>query len=173
MWVVAVLNARGVARWTLRGRRNHPSVGLWVIGLGSLLVVLLALGLEAYGSAIHRYWLWGPTRLPWTWQGAPLSCVVGWGTVSVVCLMAATPALINKHPTPRGPSPLPVLIWVAVNLLFLISAVRHGLWEVAAVVAAGVTWPVASLLAWWGIQLRNARHGDRGMPARINSAQQP
>jgi len=104
--------------------------------------------LEPYGSEIHRYWLWGQTRLPVTWHGAPLTSLFGWGTISVVCLIAGTPALVNKHPRPPEPSGWPVLIWVAINLLFLLAALRQGFMDVVIVVVFGLLWPVWLLVQW-------------------------
>lgn len=156
LWVVAVLNARGVVRWGLRNRSDHPSHGLRVIGLSAVLVVVLAAGLEPYATVVHRHWLWGPTRLPFTWHGAPISCLFGWGTVSLVALIAAVPVLVNKHPAPKGPRPGPLLIWVAINGLFLTAGVVRGLPDVALVTGLGLVWPVW-LLAGAGLQLLRSR----------------
>jgi len=155
LWVIAVLNARGVVRWGLRNRAGHPSHGLRVIGLSTGLVVLMATGLEPYATVVHRLWLWGPTRLPFDWHGVPISCLVGWGTVSLIALMAAMPALINKHPTPPGPRPEPLLIWVSVNGLFVLSGMIRDLPDVAVVSGVGLIWPIL-LLAQAGAEALRA-----------------
>jgi amino acid transporter len=163
LWVVAVLNARGVARWALRNRSEHPSHGLRVIGVGALLVVVLALGLEPYATEVRRHWLWGPTRLPFSWHGAPISCLFGWGSVSLVALMAVVPPLVNKHPVPKGPRPEPLLIWVAINGLFLIAGISHRLTDVALVTGVGLIWPMWLLVGAAAPLLRS--RGNPQVPA--------
>jgi hypothetical protein len=149
LWVVALLNARGTARWLLRRVPDHSSRGLWTLGLSVLLVVWLTLGLEPYGSEIHRHWLWARTRLPVTWHGAPLTALFGWATVSLVALLAATPALLSKHPHPPPPGPQPAILWLAINGILGVAALTHGLVDVAVVVGAGLLWP-AWTLVWRG-----------------------
>src|SRR5437899_7727823 len=46
LWLVVIVNSRGVARLILRPWRKTTYYGFWVIGLASLLAVLLDTGLE-------------------------------------------------------------------------------------------------------------------------------
>src|SRR5436190_5047197 len=48
LWLVAIFNARGVARLILRPWRRTQNYGWWLIGLTGLLVVLFDLALEPF-----------------------------------------------------------------------------------------------------------------------------
>ncbi len=150
LWVVLLLNARGVARLILEPRARHRNHGWHVIGLAAGLMLLMSLALEPFASVVHHYWLWGETRLPFTWQGAPLSALVAWGVVSVIGLMAATPALIDKHPRPARPSTDALWMWVLLSLLLAAGTAVAGLWIPAGVAAANAL----LALAMFGIARR-------------------
>ncbi|MCU0787703.1 MAG: carotenoid biosynthesis protein [Verrucomicrobia bacterium] len=150
LWVVLLLNARGVARLILEPRARHRNHGWHVIGLAAGLMLLMSLALEPFASVVHHYWLWGETRLPLTWQGAPLSALVGWGVVSVIGLMAATPALIDKHPRPARPSTDALWMWVLLSLLLAAGTAVAGLWIPAGAAAANAL----LALAMFGIARR-------------------
>lgn len=119
------------------GASKHPNHGYHLLGFSVLLVVVMAMAIEPFASTGHRYWLWGETRLPVTWQGVPLSCLFAWGAVSVIASFAATPFLIDKHPRPIPPSREPAWIWALLNGLFALGAAVHGLWP--ATILAGVS----------------------------------
>jgi hypothetical protein len=138
LWVVLLLNARGVARLLLERRARHRNHGTNIIGLTALLMAVMALVLEPFASVAHHYWLWGETRLPITWQGAPLSALFAWGVVSVISLMLATPALLDKHPRPAPPSTDALLMWILMNLLFGAGTAVAGLRLPAGVALANV-----------------------------------
>jgi len=72
IWVVAILNSRGVVRLILRPWRKIRSYGFWLIGLTALLTMLFDLAFDPFASRVKHYWLWVPTKFPLTWQGAPL-----------------------------------------------------------------------------------------------------
>jgi uncharacterized membrane protein len=55
LWIVVVVNGRGVARLIMRPWRKTNYYGFWVIGLTCVLAVLLDLSLEPFASARH-YW---------------------------------------------------------------------------------------------------------------------
>jgi uncharacterized membrane protein len=136
LWIVAVVNSRGVARLILRPWRKGPNYGLWLIGLSALLVVLLDLGLEPFSTNLKRYWFWNPTKIPFDWYTTPLVNFVGWAVTALLILAFATPALINKKPVKFPPDYYPLALWLMLNVLFLTGAALHRLWAAAAVIAA-------------------------------------
>ena len=69
MWLVLIINARGVARLMLFGWRTSRNYGLWVIGFACLLVVLFDLALEPFAIHTKHYWLWSASKsvVSWDW----------------------------------------------------------------------------------------------------------
>jgi uncharacterized membrane protein len=128
IWVVAILNSRGVARLILRPWRKVRSYGFWLIGLTALLTTGFDLALDPYAARVERYWLWLPTKFPATWQGAPLVNFLSWATVALLMLAFVTPALINKNPVRRPPDFHPLAVWLGALLLFGLASAQHGMW---------------------------------------------
>jgi len=152
LWVIIVLNSRGVARLILRPWRKLRNYGFWLIGITTLLVVLLDLALEPFATHVKGYWLWLPTTLSLTWYGAPLTNSLGWLVTTLLILAFATPSLINKQSRSRKAPPdlHPLVAWLLALALFATGAITHQLW-----LAAGfcvVTGIVATVIA-----LRGAR----------------
>jgi len=132
LWVVVVLNSRGVARLILRPWRKTRTYGFWLMGLTAGLVVAFDLALEPFASFIKRYWLWTPTQFPLTWQGAPLANFLAWGVVTLLMLAFITPLLINKQLSKRSsPDFHPLVIWLGSLAFFGIAAAQHALWPLA------------------------------------------
>lgn len=150
LWACAVLNSRGVARLILRPWRKVRVYGFYVIGLSAVLVVLFDLGLEPFATYLKSFWLWTPTKLPFTWYTAPMVNFLAWGMIAVLVLAFATPSLIDKKRTKHPPDFQPLLLWVLFNALFLTGACTYELWTAAAVIAVS-TFVVTTLA------LRNAR----------------
>ncbi|MGH7980801.1 MAG: carotenoid biosynthesis protein, partial [Limisphaerales bacterium] len=120
VWVVIILNSRGMARLMLRPWRKNRSYGYRVIALSALLVVLFDLALEPFAFRVKHLWLWLPTALPVTWQGAPIINFIAWGAVTLLILVFVTPALIVKKPRSRqGPELHPLCLWVGAVALFV------------------------------------------------------
>jgi uncharacterized membrane protein len=136
IWVIAILNSRGVARLILRGQRRKPNYGFWVIGLTILLVVLLELSFEPYATQVKEYWSWKPTKIRSDWYGTPWVNFLGWAVTSLVILLFVTPALINKSPVPSPPAYHSLVIWELFGLLFLTAEIVHHLWAVTALSAS-------------------------------------
>src|SRR5205823_11319015 len=63
IWVVAVLNSRGIARLLLRRYRTATNYGLWVLALTVLLAIVFELSFEPFATVVRHYWSWKPTRL--------------------------------------------------------------------------------------------------------------
>lgn len=135
VWVIAVLNARGVARLIMRPWRKLRIYGYWIMGLTALLTLLFDFGLEPYATRFNHYWLWRPTKLPFDWYGTPLSNFLGWLVTVVLALAFATPALMKKKPTKSRLNYHPLIVWVALNVLFIAASVSEHLWLAAAVSA--------------------------------------
>ena len=128
IWIVAVLNSRGVVRLILRPWRKIRSYGFWLIGLTAVLTMLFDLAFDPFASRVKHYWLWLPTKLPVTWQGAPLVNFFSWAAVTLLMLMLVTPALINKNPARSVPDYHPLAVWLGAILLFGTASAMHGMW---------------------------------------------
>jgi uncharacterized membrane protein len=137
IWIVTILNSRGVARLILRPWRKTKTYGFWLIGLTSALTMLFALTLDPFASRIKHYWFWTPTKFPLTWQGASLVDFFGWAIVTLLILAFITPALINKKLSKHSsPDFHPLFVWLGCILIFGAAATTGGLWPVVAVDAA-------------------------------------
>lgn len=134
IWIIALLNARGVARLMLKPWRKLKHYGFWVIGVAAALVVLFDLALEPFATRVNGYWVWLPTKFPWTWNGMPLINSLGWALVAILTLAFATPAMINKHSRSRKlPQDFhPLIVWVLLLALFGTGAALHQLWSALA-----------------------------------------
>jgi uncharacterized membrane protein len=152
IWVVAILNARGVARLILRPWRMMRTYGFRLIGLTTGLSLAFELAWEPFATRARHYWLWTPTRFPFDWYGAPLTDFVAWTGTVLLMLAFATPALINKKPARFPPDFHPLLVWVLLNLLFATVAAAHHFWMAAVFSAALalVTTLLAGRAARWG-----------------------
>jgi uncharacterized membrane protein len=133
IWVIAILNSRGVARLILRPWRKLRAYGFWLIGLTVVLTVLFDLSMEPFVTRVKHYWFWNPTRFPITWYGAPLVNFLGWLVSTLLILAFVTPALIDKRqrPAKRPPDYYPLVVWLLANALFATGAFTHRLWPAA------------------------------------------
>jgi len=132
IWVVVVLNSRGVARMILRPWRKFRDYGLRVIGLTTILSVLLDAAMEPYASQVRHYWIWEPMRV--NWLGVLLSNSLGWLLTALLILAFATAVLIDKRlrsihqPTDY----CPLALWLSALTLFIAGDLTRGLWVNAA-----------------------------------------
>ena len=138
VWIIVILNARGVARLILKPWRKLKNYGFWVIGVAAALVVLFDLALEPFATRVNGYWVWLPTKFPWTWNGMPLINSLGWALVALITLAFATPSLINKHSRSRKLPPdfHPLIVWVLLLTLFGTGAAMNQLWAALALCIA-------------------------------------
>jgi uncharacterized membrane protein len=148
IWVVAVLNSRGVARLILRPRLETPNYGLWVFGLTVALCVLFDFGLEPFATQGRHYWFWSPTKLGLTWYGAPVTNFLAWGVVTMLMLAFVTPPVINKRHARLPADFHPLIVWLLLNQLFVVGALEQQLWRAAGF--AFLTNVVAAAFAVWG-----------------------
>lgn len=145
LWLVAVLTGRGVGRLVLRGWRTAPDYGFRLLGLGVLLVLLFAAGLEPFATRVNHFWHWPAGEHGPDWYGAPVFDFVGWALTALLMFIFATPALLNKRPAPPAPDYYPLAVWVLAELLFATGAVARQLWATAAL--AGVSGVSVTFLA--------------------------
>jgi putative membrane protein len=129
IWIVAVLNSRGVARLVLRPWRKIRAYGFWLIGLTAVLTALFDVAFDPFAWFVRHYWIWRETKMLVTWQGAPLSNFFGWFIVTLLMLAFVTPVLINKQLSKRSaPDFHPLAVWLGAILIFALGAALHGLW---------------------------------------------
>ena len=134
LWIIAILNSRGVARLILRPWRKIRTYGFWLVGLTAALTVLFDVGLEPFAARVKHFWIWQPTRFPFTWHSAPLVNFLGWLVTTLLILAFATPALINKQPRQKKSLPdyHPLVLWLSALALFGVGAAAHQLWPAVA-----------------------------------------
>jgi hypothetical protein len=148
LWVVAIFNARGTARLMLRPWRKVKNYGYWLIGLTATLAVAFDFALEPFACRVKHYWLWQPTKLSLTWQGATPLNFLGWAFVSLLILAFASPSLIRKQPaSSKKPDLHPLMLWLGALLGFATSSASAGLWWPVGVDAA-----IAAVTAWFAIR---------------------
>jgi len=121
LWVILILNSRGVARRLLRRLRGAPGYGFWVLSLTAFLVM----GLEASAFAVNQSSTDEAVSRQW---GKPWSHLAVWTSLVLASLALATPALINKSPLEREPRTEPMVIWLAMDIVVLTDAARRGIW---------------------------------------------
>jgi len=137
LWVIVVLNARGVARLILRPWRKLRAYGYWLIGLTASLVLVFVLGLEPMATRVRHDWLWSPTKFPVDWFGAPITDFLGWVVATLLILGFSTPALMKKRPTKSYPEYHPLIVWGAIQLFFISGLVSQNLTLAAVFVVIG------------------------------------
>ena len=146
LWVVLVINARGVARLVLRPWRKTNYYGFWVIGVACALVVLFSLGFEPFASRVKTYWLWESAGTVRGWYSAPWVCFLGWFLAALTILALSIPWLINKHPVKQPMDYQPLIVWGLLNLWPALGNAAHQLWPPVALAVLGnalaVTWAV-------------------------------
>jgi uncharacterized membrane protein len=141
LWILILLNSRGVARLIMRPWRKTRNYGFWVFGIAAIMVTLFDMSFEPFAAHIHQYWLWGPTHAGLYWYNAPWSNSIGWAVVAILILAFSTPSLINKKPVKQPIDYSPVLVWTLCHVVLLAAAVSHHLWPAAILVAASAAIP--------------------------------
>ncbi len=134
LWMVVILNSRGVARLILRPWRKTGKYGLWVIGLTAALTALFDFNFEPFAARVGRFWIWSASSALPTWQGAPLTSFTGWLVVTVLILAFTTPWLINKSLSRSSTADFrPLIVWMVLNLLPPAACAVQHLWFAAMV----------------------------------------
>jgi putative membrane protein len=153
LWIVVLLNSRGVARLILRPWRKLRVYGYWLMGITTLLTLIFDLGLEPFATRVSHYWIWGQTKIVVDWYGTPLSNFLGWLVTTLLALAFATPALMKKKPAKShsGADYHPLIVWISLNLLFIAAAFSQHLTLAATVsaIACVIVIPFAVRGARW------------------------
>ena len=136
IWVLMLLNARGVGKLMLRPWRKVRTYGFWLMGVTVALTVLFDFGMEPFARA-KQLWLWGPTRAGLFWYGAPWINFLAWAIVAGIIMAFVTPTLINKKPEKRGRDYHPLYVWSGLNILLLVSALMNHQWGAAVAIGIG------------------------------------
>jgi uncharacterized membrane protein len=131
LWVVLVMNGRGVARLIMRPWRRTNYYGFWVIGLTCALAVIFALGFEPFAVKVKNYWIWLGSKSVLSWHTAPWVNFLGWFCGCLGILAFTIPWLINKQPVKQPMDYHPLVVWTLVNLWVLTGNAGHGLWGAA------------------------------------------
>lgn len=134
IWIIAILNSRGVAKLILRPWRKLKNYGFWLIGVTATLVMFFDLALEPFAAHVNHFWLWLPTKFPFAWYGAPLVNFLGWLLTALLILAFTTPALTQK-PSRSKKNRMdyhPLVVWLLALTLFATSDFRSQLWPAAA-----------------------------------------
>jgi uncharacterized membrane protein len=134
VWIIVLLNARGVARLILRPWRKNRLYGFRLIGVTAVLTLVFVFGLETYATQVNRFWLWQPTKFA-LWQGTPPSNFLGWLVTALLVLAFATPVMINKSHQKFPSDYHPLIVWILLSALFAIAAATHHLWIAAGIIA--------------------------------------
>jgi uncharacterized membrane protein len=133
LWVVLIINGRGVARLIMRPWRKTNYYGYWVIGFTCAVVVLFDLCFEPFAVHVKGYWFWLNAKSALTWYTAPLANFLGWFIGSLGMVVFAIPWLINKQPIKQPTDYHPLIIWSLLSVWILIGNVREELWAAVVV----------------------------------------
>ena len=137
VWVIVILNARGVSRLILRPWRKLRVYGYWLIGITAVLTLIFVFGFEPFATRVRDYWIWHPTKLAVDWYGTPLSDFLGWVVAALLILGFSTPALMKKRPSKSFPEYHPLIVWISIQILFIAACWSQHLTAAAVVSAAG------------------------------------
>ena len=147
IWIVVLINARGVARLIMRPWRKTNYYGFWVIGLACLLVVLFDLSLEPFAVYTKQFWLWHTPKWVWAWHTAPWVNFLGWFVTALGILAFTTPWLINKQPVKQPMDYQPLILWLLLNGWMIAGNAQYHFW-----IAAGLSGFANLLVTIWTIR---------------------
>lgn len=130
MWIVVVINARGVARLMLRRWREARHY-LWLyLGTTCGLIVAFDAALEPFATRPGGYWIWRTWNNSelWTLGGVPLSNYFGWLACSALMVMSTFVWLAHKRPVQLLPDYHPLVIWVMLCGWVTAGNAGGGMW---------------------------------------------
>ena len=128
LWVVLIINGRGVGRLIMRPWRKTNYYGFWVIGISCGLVTVFAFGFEPFAARVKHYWLWQTAQGTPSWYTAPWVTFLGWLLTAVGIVALSIPWLINKLPVKQPMDYQPLIVWTLVNLWPAAGNASRGLW---------------------------------------------
>ena len=136
LWVVLIINGRGVARLIMRPWRKTNYYGFWVIGITCVLVMLFAFGFEPFAARVKHYWFWQTAQDTANWYTAPWVSFLGWLLTALAIVALSMPWLINKHPVKQPMDYQPLIVWMLMNLWPAAGNAGAGLWTPVLLVVA-------------------------------------
>ncbi|MEY2407762.1 MAG: hypothetical protein QOF48_432 [Verrucomicrobiota bacterium] len=136
LWVVLIINSRGVARLVMRPWRKTNYYGFWVIGIACALITIFALGFEPFAVIAKSYWVWQAAAGTANWFRTPWVSFLGWFLTALAITALSIPWLINKHPVKQPMDYQPLIVWILMNLWPALGNAAHGLWAPFAVMLA-------------------------------------
>ena len=144
LWIVVLLNSRGVAQLMLRPWRKMENYGYGVLGLTCLLAAAFDLALDPFASRINHFWIWQtPQNVP-AWYSAPWINFPSRAVITLLILAFITPWMINKKSGPQPqPGHDPLIVWLSLCGLLAVANFQHHLWW-----AAGLPVMVGSIVAF-------------------------
>jgi len=131
LWVMLVVNGRGVARLVMRPWRKTNFYGFWVIGITCALVVFFDMIFEPFGIYVKDWWIWQTRGSSLAWYRAPWVNFMGWFMTALAVLIFSIPWLINKRPVKQPTDYHPLAVWLLLNLGLAAVNAAHGLWMAA------------------------------------------
>jgi len=137
LWVILIINGRGVARLIMRPWRRTNYYGYWVIGLTCLLAVLFDAGLEPFAVKVNNYWLWLGKQSVLRWHTAPWVNFLGWFVSALGIIAFTMPWLINKYPIKQPMDYHPLVVWLLLNGWVLTGNAMHGMGSAVALSLIG------------------------------------
>jgi uncharacterized membrane protein len=161
LWMIVVINARGVARLVLTPWKNTELYGFWVIGVACLLAIIFQLMLVPVATQL-RHWWHSPVAQGSDWFSVSARYWIGYVTTVLAMLVAATPWLISKHPGKRLPDHAPAITWMLLSLVFTVRLAFAHLWSGAAVAACSLLASGAIVVA----SLISAKRNVESRPSR-------
>ena len=146
IWIVVILNSRGVAQLILRRRRRSAAYGLWLLGLSVALAIVLAACLSLFASRLmppHDFKAAALSLEDLKSLGVRLPC---WLVGALLALAWITVILINKKSDAPRPILQPLFIWLLSSALLWSGQPAEPLkWAAAAWLALC---GVVAVLAW-------------------------
>jgi uncharacterized membrane protein len=128
VWIVVIVNGRGIARLVMRPWRKTNYYGFWVIGFTCLLAVILDLSMEPFAVHVKNYWIWTTAKSVPAWYTAPWVNFLGWFVTALSILAFSIPWLINKQPIKQPVDYQPLVNWLLVNSWLMTGNAVHRLW---------------------------------------------
>ncbi len=128
VWIVVIVNGRGIARLIMRPWRKTNYYGFWVIGFTCLLAVILDLSMEPFAVRVKSYWIWTTAKSVPAWYTAPWVNFLGWFVTALSILAFSIPWLINKQPIKQPVDYQPLVNWLLINSWLMTGNAVHRLW---------------------------------------------
>lgn len=127
LWMVALINARGVARLILRPAKHWNGYGFWAIGVASILGALWMCLVDAAVTSAAPLWSWQTTLSIPGFHGLPALLPIRNFAVGLIALILGMPWLLNKKPVPEPINWHPLGMWlISLSGLTAVAGVRES-----------------------------------------------